>query len=124
MPNRRVDLGRCNCETVAPLSRHGRVCEFNLKGETFIIEEPFGDNSRFWVGTKNKPQPAVLAAVRQAFERPNTLGAPMRLVVAVLTMAVVWLGYQQVGAVASQDRGLDAGGRWNSAELSCAKTAK
>jgi hypothetical protein len=42
-------------------------CEFTLDGVTFKIWEPFGDNSRYWVG----PVPTVaceqLAIVRAAF---------------------------------------------------------
>jgi hypothetical protein len=28
------------------------ICSFELSGERFIICEPFGDNSRFWIGTE------------------------------------------------------------------------
>lgn len=32
--------------------REAEFCEFSLDGERFIAEEPFGDNSRYWVGPK------------------------------------------------------------------------
>ena len=43
-------------------------CEFEVDGCTFVIEEPFGDNSRYWIGPKNTsflcPQ---LVKVRETF---------------------------------------------------------
>jgi hypothetical protein len=30
--------------------REDVFCEFELNGVTFEIEEPFGDNSRYWIG--------------------------------------------------------------------------
>lgn len=49
-------------------------CEFEVDGVTFVAWEPWGDNSRFWVGPKTMggetPQwsPAV-DHVREAFRR-------------------------------------------------------
>ena len=42
-------------------------CEFTLAGEAFIISEPFGDNSRYWVGTKGSTPALSLPEVRAAF---------------------------------------------------------
>ncbi|MGD9842691.1 MAG: hypothetical protein AB7F79_06480 [Steroidobacteraceae bacterium] len=44
-------------------------CEFELDDVVFLVSEPFGDNSRYWVG----PKPPVrgvpqLARVRAAFD--------------------------------------------------------
>src|SRR5262245_34019463 len=33
-------------------SRQDVFCEFELDGASFQIEEPYGDNSRYWVGRK------------------------------------------------------------------------
>jgi hypothetical protein len=30
--------------------REAEFCEFSLDGERFVAEEPYGDNSRYWVG--------------------------------------------------------------------------
>ena len=30
--------------------REDVFCEFELGGATYVVEEPFGDNSRYWVG--------------------------------------------------------------------------
>lgn len=42
-------------------------CEFDLNGARFIIEEPFGDNSRYWIGPVEAGHQAELAVVRQTF---------------------------------------------------------
>ncbi len=43
-------------------------CEFELGGVTFQAEEPFGDNSRYWIGPKDAPcwHPEI-EAVLEAF---------------------------------------------------------
>jgi hypothetical protein len=49
--------------------REEEFCEFEVNGRRFVIMEPFGDNSRYWVG----PEPAVwceeTGLVREAFVR-------------------------------------------------------
>lgn len=30
--------------------REAEFCEFTIGGERYIAEEPFGDNSRYWIG--------------------------------------------------------------------------
>jgi len=30
--------------------REAQFCEFSLDGEVYAVEEPYGDNSRYWVG--------------------------------------------------------------------------
>ncbi len=42
-------------------------CEFELKGQRFNVWEPFGDNSRYWIGSSNGAETSVLQVVRQAF---------------------------------------------------------
>ncbi len=48
-------------------------CTFSLEGATFSAWEPFGDNSRYWIG----PEPALyvpqIAAVRAAFAAHTSL---------------------------------------------------
>jgi len=45
-------------------------CEFLVDGKTFLVIEPFGDNSQFWV-VAEPPEPHCppLGRVRDAFER-------------------------------------------------------
>lgn len=33
--------------------REDSFCEFEVDGQLYIAEEPFGDNSRYWIGPKN-----------------------------------------------------------------------
>ena len=42
-------------------------CEFELMGERFNVWEPFGVNSRFWIGPSNGQRTPALKVVRQAF---------------------------------------------------------
>jgi hypothetical protein len=41
---------------------------FSLNGYKFLVIEPFGDNSRYWIVAENPPAPSELKQVRQAFE--------------------------------------------------------
>jgi hypothetical protein len=58
--------------------REEEFCEFDVNGQRFVIEEPFGDNSRYWIG----PEPPVwcgeVDAVRRAFASANAFSAGAR----------------------------------------------
>lgn len=43
-------------------------CEFSVGGKTFIAWEPFGDNSRYWIGPEPTEWLAETQSVRDAFE--------------------------------------------------------
>ena len=47
--------------------REDEFCEFVLNDRTFIAQEPFGDNSRYWIGTRPPGWCPELNAVREAF---------------------------------------------------------
>ncbi len=36
------------------LSGEDAFCAFELDGVVFVIEEPWGDNSRYWIGSSNR----------------------------------------------------------------------
>jgi hypothetical protein len=42
-------------------------CEFEFEGIVFAISEPFGDNSRYWVGPKLTDVNAPIDVVRSTF---------------------------------------------------------
>ncbi len=42
-------------------------CEFELGGVRFVAWEPFGDNSRYWIGPRPPVFSEMTAAVRDAF---------------------------------------------------------
>jgi hypothetical protein len=99
-------------------------CEFTLGGQTFVIEEPFGDNSRYWVGAKEQPNTSSLLVVRQAFEQHNAWKTPFRIVIAVLLLALGLATYPKLTKFVAKDRCLDEGGKWHSVERTCEKAKK
>lgn len=42
-------------------------CEFELNGKRFVMWEPWGDNSRFWIGPNPPRWRAEIDEVRNAF---------------------------------------------------------
>jgi hypothetical protein len=68
-------------------------CEFELNGVRFFIEEPFGDNSRYWIGPRERGHQAELRIIRQRFlslRRPEWISA--RLIMAII---VLYFAYQR-----------------------------
>jgi hypothetical protein len=59
-------------------SNRDGFCEFELDGVTFIIEEPFGDNSRYWIGPNPAHYMAQTAVVRDIFARAGPWGLFVR----------------------------------------------
>ncbi len=96
-------------------------CEFKIGDAVFLIEEPFGDNSRYWVGPKDGKPTSSLDVVRSAFEAHESWRAPVRnvLVLAIL-LGAVWSAMLAQKFVA-QDSCLDSGGRWEYKDSSCAR---
>ena len=47
--------------------REAEFCEFDIDGIRFVVEEPFGDNSRWWIGPRPPRWVPQIATVRQAF---------------------------------------------------------
>jgi hypothetical protein len=68
-------------------------CVFDLEGVRFVISEPFGDNSRFWIGPQPVSPVPQLARVRAAFDEAPVLPIPkwpaFRSAMAVLIVMVV-----------------------------------
>ena len=48
-------------------SSEDEFCEFQLEGQRFVIWEPYGDNSRYWVGPKPPEWCPEVERVRDAF---------------------------------------------------------
>ena len=97
-------------------------CEFTLDSHTFIIEEPFGDNSRYWIGSKNKDDSAPLDKVRAAFERHDTFAMPLRLFLASTLLLGAWFLYPRITTFIAQDRCLDSGGNWDPTKQVCSSS--
>lgn len=49
--------------------REEEFCEFEFAGQKFRVWEPFGDNSRYWIGPEPPGWCEQTAAVRSYFER-------------------------------------------------------
>jgi hypothetical protein len=58
--------------------REEQFCAFEINGQRFVIEEPFADNSRYWIGTEPPVWCAQVEAVRQAFLDANPFLASVR----------------------------------------------
>jgi hypothetical protein len=87
-------------------------CEFEVAGETFVIEEPFGDNSRYWIGPAGAGRSAAIQTVHSHFER-SRLGSRAVAMGAVLCVAlVIWPLVLYGFRFMAQDKCLDAGGAW------------
>jgi hypothetical protein len=54
-------------------------CEFNVGDETFVMWEPWGDNSRYWIGTRPPHACPELTHVRGAFHAYQPLLHPWGL---------------------------------------------
>jgi hypothetical protein len=50
------------------LESSDEFCEFEFQKQTFVIQEPFGDNSRFWIGPKPPEWCPQLEALRVIFQ--------------------------------------------------------
>ncbi len=92
---------RCDC-----------FCEFQVAGETFAIEEPFGDSSRYWIGPVGAHRSAAIQAIRSHFEtaRSGTVAIALAILFSVGLVAtpLILFAYQFV----AQDKCLDSGGAW------------
>jgi hypothetical protein len=49
--------------------RRDDFCHFTLHGASFIAEEPFGDNSRYWIYAEVESGFAFISAIQRAFEQ-------------------------------------------------------
>lgn len=92
--------------------RNDAFCEFEITGERFAIEERFGDNSRFWIGTVGAQRGAAIQAVHLQFESARfgsaVVSLGILLCIALVAAPVVMYGYRFI----AQDKCLDAGGAW------------
>src|SRR2546427_2304472 len=92
-------------------------CEFELGGERFVAWEPFGDNSRYWIGPKPPVFSERTAAVRDAFVAyvPRKWFSTVRAVALGLLVAGAIVVLVQIASGMSEDaawwgKGLAASG--------------
>ncbi len=88
-------------------------CEFRLGGENFIVEEPFGDNSRYFIAHKNGLTTEQLNIVKNVFKSLNPFIGLQTIFVVLLALAILIDVFRVVSNFVSQDKCLDSGGMWS-----------
>lgn len=53
-------------------------CVFELSGQRFLILEPYGDNSRYWIEPEPPDFTELISVVREAFEHAGIFGIARR----------------------------------------------
>jgi hypothetical protein len=101
------------------VSKEVAFCEFELNGEQFLIEEPFQDNSRYWVGPKHNLAAGSLPLVLNHFANSKSGTRALYAGAAVVLAILVAVAYTLGARFVKQDRCLDAGGLWNSNNGTC-----
>ena len=99
-------------------------CVFTIGAEVFAIEEPFGDNSRYWIGTKDGKPTNSLPLARRAFEDHKSWISPLRTLSAAGAALLAALLYTKASQFIEQDKCLDSGGRWEAKSRSCSHVSQ
>lgn len=96
-------------------------CEFKIGDDAFVIEEPCGDNSRYWIGLRDAKGTDSLGVVRRAFEAHESWRQPLaNFFVVAVVLGAIWSAVNLQKFIA-QDRCLDSGGRWEYKNSSCTR---
>jgi hypothetical protein len=69
-------------------------CEFEVNGVRFVAEEPFGDNSRYWIRPLDALHDAELAIVRERFlavRRPEWISTRLFAAVLMIYLGLSWV---------------------------------
>jgi hypothetical protein len=69
--------------------REDEFCEFEVEGIKFVVAEPYGDNSRYWIGPEPTRWVPQIAAVRDAFLHSPRVPPLVRVALVVLFVVVV-----------------------------------
>ena len=82
--------------------RESEFCQFEIDNITFVVEEPFGDNSRYWIGPRPPRWVPQIAVLRQAFideaaPSPWVRGTMAALLIAMLSAIVSGLSTRHCG---------------------------
>ena len=99
--------------------REEQFCRFDLYGDLFLIEEPFGDNSRFLVAPAVPGPSARLEQVATHFAQSKAGVWAVRLAALLCFALLAVAAFQPVRRFLAQDACLDAGGRWNYSSQQC-----
>jgi hypothetical protein len=99
-------------------------CSFTIGSDEFAIEEPYGDNSRYWIGTKDGKPSESLPLVRAAFQKHRAWLPPLLTLSAAGAAVLAALVYSKSSQFIAQDKCLDSGGRWESRSSTCSHVAQ
>ena len=99
-------------------------CAFKIGLDEFVIEEPFGDNSRYWVGTKDAGRSESLSLIRRAFEEHKAWVSLLRAFAVCGAVLLAGFVYLKASSYIAQDKCLDAGGRWEGKADACSYTSR
>jgi len=98
-------------------------CIFTIGLDEFAIEEPYGDNSRYWIGTKDGKPSNCLPLARRAFEEHKVWLPPLRTISVAGAALLFALLYSKASQFIEQDKCLDSGGRWEVKSGTCSHLA-
>jgi hypothetical protein len=73
------------------LSNDEDFCEFELAGVRFVVSEPYGDNSRYWIGPQPPRWIVGVERVEAAFARAQPFWSGL------ITRAKAIVGYRTAG---------------------------
>lgn len=116
---RRVAASVPGARIVSTNLREDQFCEFEIASARLAIEEPFGDNSRYWVGPVDGLAVEVVERVQAHFANNHTGTWAVRLGALLCCGLIAAAFYQPVRRFIEQDRCLDNGGRWNQSACKC-----
>ena len=97
-------------------------CEFRLEGENFIVEEPFGDNSRYFIAHKNGAKTEQLNIVKSVFECLNPFVGFQAIFVTLLVLVILINVFRIASNFIAQDKCLDSSGMWSNKQCIYAAT--
>lgn len=109
---RRIAASIPDAQVVQSDLRGDVFCEFRIAEEMFAIEDPFGDNSRFWIGPIGDHRSSAIEIIHSHFEksRLGSIGYALGMLfcIALIAIPLVPHGCRLI----AQDKCLDSGGAW------------
>lgn len=98
-----------------------QFCEFTIRDEVFIIEEPFGDSSVYYISRKIDSVGSGLDEVAEAFQNYRWWRTPSSVFLAIGPAVILLSIGNQIRLFVDHDACLDSGGKWERAENQCIK---
>lgn len=109
---RRIAASIPGAKVVKSNPRSDIFCEFQVADEMFAIEEPFGDNSRFWIGPIDPQRSTAIETIHAHFEksRLGSIGYTLGILFCITLVATPLVSHGC--RFIAQDKCLDSGGAW------------